>query len=318
MRAIRLEVLAYLSPPLLSHLRIVLAGSIGSKLCVAEEWGGFIRALNQATADVVVADPCAYGTCRGAQLAGLLATRPTLPVVIYTPVSPTSFQAIAELARHSPRHAAAQVVLHRYDDEPARFLGLLERQAASSLSVAILELVGPALAALPPALARAVERLIRQPTDFHSVADVASSAQVTVRTAYRHLALAGFASPRVLVVGARLLHAYAYARDPRQSLDVIANKVGYSAPRMVTKHMREAIGETPRTVRRQMRPEEFVNALAHWMYPACSIRAVSAGELKAADSSRVALGAPADLPPATHPAEAWPMAWDWEAVRTPR
>jgi AraC-like DNA-binding protein len=324
MRALRLEVLAYLPPPLLSHLRIVLAGSTGSKLCVAEEWNGFVTALNRATADVVIADPCAYGRCRGAQLAALLATRPTLPVVIYTPVSPASFQAIAELARNSPRHAAPQVVLHRYDDEPARFLGLLERQAASSLSVAILELVGPALTALPPALSRAVERLIRQPTEFHSVADLANSAQVTVRTAYRHLGLAGFASPRVLVVGARLLHAYAYARDPRQSLDVIANKVGYSAPRMVTKHMREAVGRTPRAVRRQMRPAEFVNTLAQWMYPACSTSSIAAadvhpdGESTASESSRVALGPLADLPPvAADSAKARPLSREWEAVRTP-
>jgi AraC-like DNA-binding protein len=255
-------------------------------------------------------------------------------VVIYTPVSPLSFQAIAELARHGARHAAPQVVLHRYDDEPARFLTLLERQAASSLSVGVLELVSPGLAALPHSLARAVERLIRQPTDFHSVADVARSAQVTVRTAYRHLAIAGFSSPRALVVGARLLHAYAYARDPRQSLDVIAAKVGYSAPRMVTKHMREALGETPRIVRRQMPPPEFVNALARWMYPACigssmladrpapgegavGMEGVAPG---LADAGNVSRGPVADLPPGPADAppqgsEPWPMAWDWDSVR---
>jgi AraC-like DNA-binding protein len=260
-----------------------------------------------------------------------------VPVVVYTPVSPLSFQAIAELARHSARHVTPQVVLHRYDDEPARFLALLERQAASSLSVGILELVNPALAALPQPLARAVERLIRQPTDFHSVADVARSAQVTVRTAYRHLAIAGFSSPRALVVGARLLHAYAYARDPRQSLDMIAAKVGYSAPRMVTKHMREALGETPRIVRRQMRPPDFVNALARWMYPACTGASMLADRpaqsdgappigLGAAspglsDSSIVTNRPAADLPPSApadappQPPEAWPMAWDWDSVR---
>lgn len=325
MRTIRLEVLAYLSPPLLSHLRIVLAGSAGHSLCVAEEWSGFVGALLGATADVVVADPCAFGTCRGAQLGTLLATRPTMPVVIYTPVSPLSFQAIAELARHSARHTAPQVVLHCYDDEPSRFLGLLERQAASSLSVAVLELVGPALTALPQPLARAVERLIRQPTDFHSVDDLARAAQVTVRTTYRHLAHAGFSSPRALVVGARLLHAYAYARDPRQSLDVIAAKVGYSAPRMVTKHMREAVGETPRVVRRQMRPAEFVNALARWMYPACSPPPVLADThaqgIRVADSGDQARPAPpvADLPapPSRLPdsPEPFPLGWDWDPVR---
>lgn len=326
MRTIRLEVLAYLSPPLLSQLRIVLAGSAGHALCVAEDWSAFVTALLSATANVVVVDPCAFGTCRGAQLGALLATRPTIPVVLYTPVSPLSFQAIAELARHSARHAAPHVVLHRYDNEPGRFLGLLERQAASSLSVAVLELVSPALALLPQPLARAVERLIRQPTDFHSVEDVARAAHVTVRTAYRHLAHAGFSSPRALVVGARLLHAYAYARDPRQSLDMIAAKVGYSAPRMVTRHMREAVGETPRIVRRQMRPTEFVNALARWMYPGCTAPPGPADmpgpEVRSADSSliapRPAADRPAPPPPPATGQEPWPLAWDWDPIQERR
>jgi AraC-like DNA-binding protein len=127
--------------------------------------------------------------------------------------------------------------------------------------------LAPALADLPPALTRAVERLVRQPTDFHDVGDLAATARVTIRTAYRHLAVAGFTSPRALLVGARLLRAYAYARDPRQSLEAIAAKVGYSAPRMMAKHMREVIGVTPRAVRRQVRPWEFVDTLAAWLCP---------------------------------------------------
>jgi AraC-like DNA-binding protein len=261
-----LEVVAYLSPPLLAHLRVVLAGSTGHTLRVAERWDGFVDALRVA-ADVVVVDPCADGVCRAAALAAIFEARLTLPVIVYTPVSPISFQAIAELARLCAHHAVHHVVLHRYDDEPRRFLDLLERQPGASLAAALLVELGPAVAALPPTLARALERLVQRPTEFRDVADVARAARVTVRTAYRHLASAGFASPRALVVGARLLQAYGYARDPRQSLSGIAAKVGYSAPRMLTKHMREVLGTTPRAVRRQMRPAVFVHALSQWLSP---------------------------------------------------
>jgi AraC-like DNA-binding protein len=266
-RSANLEILAYLPPPLLSHLRVVLAGSPGYRLNATDRWETLVDALDHATADVAVVDPCADGVCRSAPLAALLEARLTLPVVVYTPVSPVSFQAIAELARHSAHHAVHQVVLHRYDDEPHRFLELLERQPGTSLTTALLEDLVSVVAALPPTLSRAVERLIRHPTEFRDVADLARAGRVTVRTAYRHLSTAGVRSPRALVVAARLLQAYGYARDPRHSLTAIATKVGYSAPRMLTKHMREVVGTTPRAVRRQMRPPEFVRAVSHWLAP---------------------------------------------------
>jgi AraC-like DNA-binding protein len=247
---------------------VVLGGTHGHVLTAVDQWDGFVDALRRATSDVVVVDPCADGVSRAAALAALLDTHPATPVVIYTPVSPLSFRAIAELGRHSAHQAVHQIVLHRYDDEPRRFLEMLERQPGNALSVALLERLAPALADLPPTLTRAVERLVRQPTDFHDVGDLAATARITVRTAYRHLAGAGFSSPRALLVGARLLRAYAYARDPRQSLEAIAAKVGYSAPRMMAKHMREVIGVTPRAVRRQVRPGEFVDTLAEWLCPA--------------------------------------------------
>ena len=125
---------------------------------------------------------------------------------------------------------------------PRRFLELLERQPGTSLSAALLEELGPILAALPPALSRGVERLVRRPSEFRDVADLAQASRMTLRTAYRHPTSAGVRSPRALVVAARLLQSYGYARDPRQSLEEIARKVGYSAPRMLTKHMREAVG----------------------------------------------------------------------------
>jgi AraC-like DNA-binding protein len=266
-RAVSLDVLAYLPAPLLSHLRVVLGGTRGHVLTSPDRWEGFLEELRRATSDVVVVDPCADGVSRAAGLAAALDSHPATPVVIYTPVSPLSFRAIAELGRHSAHQAVHQIVLHRYDDEPRRFLEMLERQPGNALSVALLDRLAPALASLPPALTRAVERLVRQPTDFHDVADLAATARVTIRTAYRHLAIAGFTSPRALLVGARLLRAYAYARDPRQSLEAIAAKVGYSAPRMMAKHMREVIGVTPRAVRRQVRPWEFVDTLANWLCP---------------------------------------------------
>jgi hypothetical protein len=98
-----------------------------------------------------------------------------------------------------------------------------------------------------------------------------------------------------------LLQAYAYARDPRQSLEAIAKKVGYSAPRMLTKHMRSAVGATPRAIRRLMRPTEFVYALAQWLVPTPARAALLTAAPVLSDTSvraiPLGLEAPVDLIP---------------------
>ena len=218
------------------------------------------------------------------------------------------------MARGSAPHTAYPVVLHHYNDEPRRFLDMLQRQPGTALSIALLDRLAPALGVLPTGLARAVERLMLDPSEFDDVGDLADAAQITVRTAYRQLGSAGISSPRALVVGARLLRAYAYARDPGQSLETLATQVGYRAPRVMTKHMRDVLGVSPRAVRQRMRPTEFIDALAAWMCPtSCASAPPAAGRPRSrADRPR------ADRPSAPAPAEHWTDASTWPAPRVPR
>jgi AraC-like DNA-binding protein len=257
-----LAVLAFLPPPLLAHLRVVLQPS--HTLTAYDDWALFEQAVREATWDAVVADPQTEGALRTDDLAALIEAYPSTPLTLYTCVSATTLKSIAELARFGG--GAHPIVLHRYDDEPRRFLELLERQPANALSAALLRQLEPGLDLVAPKLARAIEHLIRRPTVFLTAADLAATADLTVRTVYRQLAAAGFESPRTLIVGARLLRAYAYARDPGQSLESVASRVGYSAPRMLTRHMREIVGVTPRCARRKISAEEFVSTLAGRLY----------------------------------------------------
>lgn len=261
MLSLRSDVLSYLQAPLLNHLRVVLGSHYSLTAC--DQWSTFADAVRLSSFDVVVADPFADGSSRVAELAALVDAHPWTPFVLYTAVSPTTLRAIAELARAGAYH----VLLHRYDDEPRRFLDLLDRLPGYALSSALLRQLDPGLGQLTPPLARAVERLFRRPTVFVTAGDLAASADVTVRTVYRQLAAAGFESPRTLIVGARLLRAYAYARAPGQSLEDVAHRLGYSAPRMLTRHMREIVGITPRAARRRMPADEFVSALAGRLFP---------------------------------------------------
>ncbi len=264
-----LSVLAFLPAPLLAHLRVVLHPY--HALTAHDAWEPFENAVRRTAWDAVVADPYADGGPRTDDLAALIEAFPSTPLTLYTCFAPMMLQSLSALARLGG--GTHQIVMHRFDNDPRRFLDLLEHQPTHALSASLLRCLSPGLERLAPPIARAVERLVRRPAMFGTAADLAASANVTVRTIYRQLAAAGFDSPRTLIVGARLLRAYAYARDPGQSLEHVAARVGYSAPRILTRHMRELVGVTPRAARRRIPADEFVSLLAARLYLGCATAA---------------------------------------------
>jgi AraC-like DNA-binding protein len=249
------EVVALLPPPLLSHLRIVL-GSAHTVVAVSD-WAQLSSTIRQRPVDVAVLDPRSADGVQLAELLSVIAQYPSLPVVLYTFLSPSVMSAVAELARHGVR----EVVLHRFDDEPRRFLELLERQPGFALGEMLLDPLAEPLSKLPTALARAIDRMFRTPSRVRDVGELARSAGMTVRMVYRKLDSVGFASPRTLVQSARLLRAYTHMRDPGLLLEDIASKLGYQSPRLLTRQMQEAVGMTPSEVRAHVSAEDFVSRL---------------------------------------------------------
>lgn len=250
-----MEVVALLPPPLLSHLRVVVGS--GHRIVTVGDWASLADALRRHPVDVAILDPQSAGGVQLTELLSLIEQHPSLPVVLYTYLSPRMLGAVAEIARHGVR----EVVLHRFDDEPRRFLELIERQPGFALGEMLLEPLAPALARLPTTLARAVERLFRSPSRVQDVSDLAKSASMTVRMVYRKLELAGLSSPRVLVQTARLLRAYTYMRDPGLLIEDVAAKLEYQSPRLLTRQMQEATGMTPTEVRSRLTSHEFIAML---------------------------------------------------------
>ena len=249
-----MEVVALLPPPLLSHLRVVLGNE--HSVTTVSDWVTLAEAVRRHPVDIVVLDPQSTAGVKTDEVLAILEQHPSLPIVLYTYLSPLMMGAVAELARYGVR----QVVLHRFDDEPRRFLELLERQPGFAICETLLERIGEPLSRLPTSLARAVERLFRSPAQIH-VSDLAQSAGMTVRMLYRKFDQAGLSSPRVLVQSARLLRAFAYMRDPGLLLEDIASKLHYQSPRALTKQMQDATGLTPTEVRGRLSAEDFVNIL---------------------------------------------------------
>jgi AraC-like DNA-binding protein len=258
------DVAAFLSPQLLTHLRVVLGR--GHRLHPAEGWSDLAIILRREVLDILVVDPAADGQVKVAELQQLIRQFPSVPVVVYTALSPATMKAVVQLARVGVEH----VVLNRFDDEPRRFRDLLEGVPGHALADQMLRQLAEPLAGLPIQVSRAVEQVFRSPGRIRSTDDLASAAGMNKRTLYRNLEPVGFYSPRLLVVAARLLRVYAHLRDP--------GKVGYHSPWQLTQQMREVTGHTPRTVRRRVGADEFIALLARRVYrPAAKNAARAAG-----------------------------------------
>ena len=251
-----MDVVALLTRPLHSQLTIVLGSQ--HRLIRAGGWDSLRDAVQHNVTDVVVVDPLADGSARSDAIADLHRHFPSLPIVVYTTMTPESTRAILDLGRIGIEH----VVFHRFDDERRRFLDLLERVPGQVLGDEMLLLLAPELTRLPVPLIRAVEQLFRSPARFKTAQHLADAAGTMIRTLYRQLEGAGIRSPRLFVAAARLLRAYSLMRDPGRQIKEVAAKVGYHSQYQLSQHMRSLTGHTPRVIRSKVEPAEFVAMLA--------------------------------------------------------
>lgn len=251
-----MDVVAYLPRPLLSHLSIVLGAE--HSLSAAGNWAELQAIVQRDPPDVLVADPAAGGAVEIDTLEHLRRQFPSLPVVVYTLLSPAGMKAIVRLARSGVEH----VVLSRFDDEPRRFRELLESIPAYALGDRMLQELAASLAKLPVTVVRAIDQLFRSPERFKNAQDLADAAGMNLRTLYRNLEPAELYSARTLVVAARLLRAYAYLQDPGRSIKDVAAKAGYHSPWQLSQQMRELTGRTTEQVRHEVTGQALVTMLA--------------------------------------------------------
>ena len=251
-----MDVVAFLPKPLLSHLRVVLGSE--HSLTAVFSWGELHATVKHLVTDVVVADPAASGVVEVESLEELRRQFPSLPVIVYTRLAPTGVNAIVRLAKSGVEH----VVLHHFDDEPRRFLDLIEGIPAFALGDRMLRELAVPLSSVPVVVARAVDQLFRTPLRFKNAQDLAEAAGMNLRTLYRNLEPAGIFSARSLVVAARLLRAYAYLQDPGRSIKDVAAKAGYHSPWQLSQQMREITGMTAEQVRKEVNGEDLVALLA--------------------------------------------------------
>jgi AraC-like DNA-binding protein len=249
------DVVALLPRQLLDHLTQVLGPA--HSLSASADWSALRATVQSRSVDVVIADPAYDGRDHTRELAELRELYPSLPIVLYMTLSATAVQGVLRLAKHG----IERVVLARFDDEPRRFLELIEGVPGHALGDRMIRELREPISQLPVTIGRAIERLYRSPSHFHGARDLAEASGITPRGLYRHMAAVGMPSVKALVVSARLVRAYGYLRDPGRSVKEVAARVGYSRPWLLTKQMREYTGYLPSHVGSALTPQEFVTLL---------------------------------------------------------
>lgn len=251
-----MDVVALLPRHLLAQLSLALGPD--HNLIQAADWIDLRAKVQSRIFDVVVADLAFDDTVRVETLQEIRELYPSLPIVLYTALTASTMLGVVRLARSGIEH----VVFNRFDDDPKRFLELLERVPGHALGERMLCALGEPISRLPVMVGRAMEQLYRSPARFHGVRDLANAGGTTPRALYRHMVAVGMPSVKMVVVAARLVRAYAYLRDPGRSVKEVAAKVGYNRPWQMQKHMREVTGFVPSEVRAALQPDEFVALLA--------------------------------------------------------
>jgi AraC-like DNA-binding protein len=250
-----LHVVALLPRNLLSHLRIVLGEQ--HSLSTAGNAAELFTLLRSSDVDVLIVDPVMHDRQSSGTLDQIVASYPHIPAIAYTALTPAAMRHVVRLARAGLQH----VVLNRFDDEPSRFLDLIERAPAHPLAEAMLQELAVPLRALPVIVTRAIEQLFRSPARVKNSQELASLAGMIPRTLYRHLMPVGL-QPRQLLICARLLRTYTLVREPGVRVKEVAFKLGYADPDHLTEQIREWTGCSPKDLRSSLTPDQFVRMLA--------------------------------------------------------
>ena len=258
-----MHVAACVQPAKLARLQ----GAAGDRHRVhaAMDWAHADSIIRRQPVDVLVVDP-QFDTPSEARSDRIRAVRnryKSLPMIVYSNLAAQTLRPLVELGREGME----QLILFGLDDDPQHLRQMLERQPGIVLSGRLLSHLQRPMSRIGAPVAGALEHLIRNPSVFRGVPDLAASAGIPRRSLYRHLERAGFVTPRELVAGARLLRGYAFLREPAYSLDAVADHVRFTDADALTKAMKLGVGMTPGRARDRMGPEEFVARLAARLAP---------------------------------------------------
>lgn len=215
-------------------------------------WEAALSAIRGRPVELAVVDPQLSGEARGQEIERLRVLFPSLPLILYTTLTPRVASVLLVLGQRGIRHA----VFARFDDHPAHLRNVLSQEEARAVSQQLLDHIAGALAPLPSELRWVLEEALRTPEAIQTVQQLAERAHVDRRTCERWFTRVGLPSPRHFLAAARVLYAHRLLQDPGFTVEDVAERLGYSQVKTLQQHARTYLGLTAGEMRLSLTPLE--------------------------------------------------------------
>src|SRR5213080_3783073 len=218
----------------------------------ARSWDDALATIRARPVELAAVDPQLEGGPRPREIERLRLLFPSLPLILYTALSPATAAVLLALG-HSGINA---VVFTRLDDHPARLREVLAHEEARSASRQLLDQLTAVLAPLPTELRWVVEEVLSAPAELQTVSQVAVRARVDRRTCERWFTRVGLPSPRHFLSAARVLYAHRLLQDPGFTIEDVAQRLGYAQTKTLQLHARAYLGLTAGEMRLSLSPDD--------------------------------------------------------------
>ena len=229
----------------------------------ARDWADALAVIRARPVELAAVDPQLEGSASAHEIERLRMLFPSLPLIVYTALSPATGAVLLALGQTGIR----AVVFTRIDDHPARLREVLAHEEARSASRQLLDQLAAVLAPLPSELRWVVEEVLRAPADLQTVQQVAARARVDRRTFERWFARLGLPSPRHFLAAARVLYAHRLLQDPGFTVEDVAQRLGYAQTKTLQQHARAYLGLTAGEMRLTLEPRQALERIAQGFAP---------------------------------------------------
>lgn len=230
----------------------------------ASSWDAVLTAIRSRPVEIAIVDPLLSGEPRGQEIERLRVLFPSLPLILYTSLTP---QVAAVLPRLGQR-GVHRVVFARFDDHPERLRDLIEAEEMRAVSNQLLGQLADALSPLPREMRWVLEDALRTPGVVQTVQQFAARAHVDRGTCARWFARAGLPSPRHFLAATRVLYAHRLLQDPGFTIEDVAERLGYAQAKTLQQHARAYLGLTAGEMRLSLTPDDAVQRILGGMLAA--------------------------------------------------
>jgi AraC-like DNA-binding protein len=218
----------------------------------AHSWDAVLTAIRSRPVEIAVVDPILSGEPRGQEIERLRVLFPSLPLILYSALTPQVAAVLLGLGQRGIRH----VVFARFDDHPDRLRQVVEAEAIHAASYQLLGQLATALEPLPSEMRWVLEEALRTPGEVQTIQQVAARARVDRGTCARWFARAGLPSPRHFLAATRVLYAHRLLQDPGFTIEDVAERLGYAQVKTLQQHARAYLGLTAGEMRLSLTPDE--------------------------------------------------------------